>query len=124
MKREKEKMKERETENELDADKCKSKVDALLGAFESRFSQFAAEMNNIALFTNPFVVPDDKINMFEENLQLEIIDLKCNSVLKGRLAELPVVPSANDMISFWRLLPANEFEHLRSFAERHICRFG
>jgi len=55
---------------------------------------------------------------------LEIIDLKCNSVLKSKFAELPVLPSADDMIAFWRILPANEFEHLRSFAQRYICRFG
>lgn len=117
-------LKERERENEIDIDSYKSKVEAVRLTFESRFSQFTAEANNVALFTNPFVFPDDKINTFEENLQLEIIDLKCNSVLKGRFAELPVVPSASDMISFWRLLPENDFEHLRSFAQRFVCRFG
>lgn len=117
-------LKERAAENEVDADNYKSKVETLLGAFDSRFSQFLAETNNITLFTNPFAFPDDKINLLDENLQLEIIDLKCNSVLKSKFAELPVLPSADDMIAFWRILPANEFEHLRSFAQRYICRFG
>ena len=95
-----------------------------MNAFQSRFSEFADQADNIALFTNPFIFPEEKINCLEESFQLEIIDLKCNSVLKSRFAELPVIPTADDMISFWRLLPESEFEHLRSFAQRYICRFG
>ena len=110
--------------NGFDKDIYKSKVAELLNSFQSRFSEFANQADNIALFTNPFIFPEEKINCLEENLQLEIIDLKCNTVLKSRFAELPVIPTADDMISFWRLLPESEFGHLRSFAQRYVCRFG
>ena len=49
---------------------------------------------------------------------IEIIDLKCNTVLKSRFAELPIIPTADDMILFWRLLLESEF------AQGYVCRFG
>lgn len=117
-------LKERMTDNDFDEDKYRSTVVELLTAFQSRFSEFADQTDNVALFTNPFNFPDERINCLDENLQLEIIDLKCNSVFKSRFAELPVIPTADDMISFWCLLPESGFEHLRSFAQRYVCRFG
>ena len=77
----------------------------------------------MALMSNPFTFPD-KIEALETNLQLEVIDLKCKTVLKFRFAELSAIPSAADRISFWQLLPVTEFGYLRSFAQPFICRFG
>lgn len=34
------------------------------------------------------------------------------------------MPTAEDMISFWRMLPVEEFGNLRAFAQRYICRFA
>lgn len=38
--------------------------------------------------------------------------------------ELPPIPTATDMISFWRVLPRSEFNQLRIFAQKLIYRFG
>jgi len=117
-------LKERAEENEIDTDKYTRKVEILLEVFQSRFSDFSAEEKNVELFTNPFTFLEDSIGSLNVDLQLEVVDLQCNSVLKGRFGEIPPVPSAADMITFWQLLPANDFRHLRSFAQRYICRFG
>lgn len=57
-------------------------------------------------------------------MQMELIDLKTNSSLKAKFHELSSVPSASDMINFWRSLPCENFPELRKFALSFICRFG
>ena len=110
--------------HESDIDKYAAKVEELHTVFQSRFSEFAAEENNIALFTNPFTFPEERISLLNADLQLEVIDLQSHSVLKCRFSELPAIPAAAEMIDFWRMLPVDEFQHLRSFAKRYVCRFG
>ena len=111
-----------EAENDLNADKYASKVEALLDVCKSRFADFTAEAENVAFFTSPFTFKD--VDSLTVEMQLEAIDLQNNSVLKGRFDDMPAVPSATDMISFWSMLPVEQFGHLRSFAQRFICRFG
>ena len=101
-----------------------NKIEALLGVFQTRFNQFKAEEDYVALLSNPSTFSDDKIGALETNLQLEVIDLKCNNIPIGRFTELSAIPSAADRISFWQLLPVTEFAYVRSFAQRFICRFG
>ena len=117
-------LKGRSMDHSVDTGDYQNKIETLLGVFQTRFNKFKAEEYNVALFSNPFTFPDDKIGALEKNLQLKVIDLKCNTVLKGRYAELSAIPSAADMISFWQLLPVTEFGYLCSFAQRFICRFG
>ena len=117
-------LKGRSIENSVDTLLYQNKIEALLRIFQTRFNQFKAEEDNVALFSNPFTFPNDKIGVLQKDLQLELIDLKCNIVLKGRFAELPPVPCAADIISFWKLLPTTEFGNLRSFAQRYMSRFG
>ena len=110
-------------EHSVDTGDYQNKIETLLGAFQTRLNQFKADEDNVEFFSNPFTLPDNKIGALEKNLQLEVIDLKCNVVLKGGFAELSAIPSAADMISFWQLLPVTEFWYLHSFAQRFICRF-
>lgn len=77
--------------HELDTDKYAAKVEELHTVFQSRFSEFAAEENNIALFTNPFTFPEERISLLNADLQLEVIDLQSHSVLKCRFSELPAI---------------------------------
>jgi len=50
------------------------------------------------------------------NMQMERIELKANSVLKMKFAELCSLPSASEMIGFWRSLPCEHFPKMRKFA--------
>jgi hypothetical protein len=110
--------------HEIDTDRYTSKVEVVLDAFQSRFSEFSAEENNVALFTNPFSFSSEKVDLLDDNLQMEVIDLKCNFTLRGRYDELSAVPSASEMLMFWNMLPNENFENLRHFAQRYACRFG
>ena len=47
------------------------------------------------------------------NMQMERIELKANSVLKMKFAELCSLPSASEMIGFWRSLPCEHFPKMR-----------
>ena len=96
----------------------KDMVQSLLGAFRARFVEFETEQD-VILFTNPFVFPGDKICTLEPNLQQEVIDVQCSSVLRSKFMEIPASPNSKDMIQFWRMLPAEKFPHLRSFAQRY-----
>ena len=118
-------LKERATSHsELNTDRYTAKVEVLLESFQAKFSQFDVERDNVQLFSNPFTFPECKISSLDTNIQLEVLDLKCNSALKGRFYELPDAPSATDMVSFWRLVPASVFPHLHIFALQYVCRFG
>ena len=76
------------------------------------------------VFSSPLTFPQDNLTTLDQSIQLEVLDLQNNSNLKGRFDELPPLPNASDMISFWSMLPPSQFVHLRAFAQRYICRFG
>lgn len=114
----------RSAECVLNLDHYKEKVQSLLDAFQARFSEFDAEQDNVILFTNPFAFPENKICMLEPNLQQEVIEVKCNSIIRSKFMEIPASPTSKDMTQFWQMLPADKFQHLRSFAQRYVCRFG
>jgi len=50
------------------------------------------------------------------NMQMERIELKANSVLEMKFDELSSLPSASEMIGFWRSLPCEHFPKMRKFA--------
>src|SRR5688572_5305518 len=91
---------------------------------EKRFAELQCEQINIELFVNPFNFSDQNISSLDETLQLEVIDMKCHAALRSHFNSLPPVPNAADLKSFWSLLPADKFKHLRIFAQRYLCRFG
>ncbi|KII61582.1 hypothetical protein RF11_07504 [Thelohanellus kitauei] len=82
-------------------------LESLLEGFESRFDEFEKEKDNIY-----------HLNEF---LQLEVIELKCNSTLKSRFLEQSVTPLLDHIISFCQQLPAEQFQNMRSFAQKYIC---
>ena len=96
----------------------------LLETFQSKFAEFHSEQDNVLLFSNPFTFPEARISSLDVGQQLEVIDVRCDTVLKGRFYEMPAVPSAMDMISFWRLISPDRCPNLHTFALQYICRFG
>lgn len=104
--------------------KYTEKIKLLQESFESRFHDFAKEECCILAFTNPFSLSEQNIMKLPSKIQMELIDLKTNSSLKAKFHELSSVPSASDMINYWRSLPCENFPELRKFAQSFICRFG
>ena len=58
------------------------------------------------------------------NMQMEHIELKGNSVLEMKFGELSSLPSASEVIGFWRSLPCEHFPKMRKFAQSYACLFG
>jgi len=86
--------------NYLDTYRYASKVEELFAVFQSRFGELAAEANNIYIFVSPFSFPESNLSAFNEDLQLEVIDLKCNSASRYRFIELPVL----QYYPLWKIL--------------------
>ncbi|KAG7176726.1 General transcription factor II-I repeat domain-containing protein 2-like 2, partial [Homarus americanus] len=104
--------------------KYTEKIKLLQESFESRFRDFAKEEDCILTFINPFSLGEQKIMKMLSDIQMELIDLKTNSLLKMKFDELSSVPNASDMINFWQSLPCENFPELKKFAQSYICRFG
>lgn len=58
------------------------------------------------------------------NLQMELIDMKTNSLLKTKFDELHSEQNATNTIKFWQTVPCKHFSELRTFAQSYISRFG
>ncbi|XP_076359110.1 general transcription factor II-I repeat domain-containing protein 2A-like [Tachypleus tridentatus] len=65
------------------------KIILLQEVFDSHFSDFAKEEDCMLTFTNPFSLTEQNILKMPSNIQMELIDLKANSVLKSKFNELP-----------------------------------
>ena len=90
----------------------------------TRFSDFSSEAMNVTLFSNPFAVTVEQIDLLAPELQLEVIDLQQNSVLKALFTTMQNTRTVAEVCSFWRALPVAHFSKLRSFAQRMISRFA
>ncbi|XP_076373031.1 general transcription factor II-I repeat domain-containing protein 2-like [Tachypleus tridentatus] len=99
------------------------KIILLQEVFDSRFSDFAKEEDCMLAFINPFSLTEQNILKMPSNIQMELIDLKANSVLKSKFNELPSLPSESGMLNFWRSSPCKHFPELRKFAQSYACRF-
>lgn len=65
------------------AEKYCEKISKLRDEFKNRFSDFKCMENEFAVFRNPFSVD---VNVLPEPLQLEIIDMQCDSLLKDKFS--------------------------------------
>ena len=93
-------------------------------SFDGRFSDFSEEKDRILGFLNPFSLTEYSILKMPSQIQIEILDLQANSILKMKFNELPLFPSATETINFWRSLPCEHFPEFRKFAESYACLFG
>ena len=89
------------------------KIKLLQEAFNNRFSDFSEEEDRMLTFINPFSLNERSILKMPSNLQMELIELKANSILKMKFNELSLFPSASEMIGFWRSIPREHFPEMR-----------
>ncbi|XP_023724818.1 general transcription factor II-I repeat domain-containing protein 2 [Cryptotermes secundus] len=82
--------------------------------FQQRFSDLDASAEDISRFENPF---NCTIEELPPNLQLEVINLQCDNMLKGKFQE-------NNLTEFYKCLPSDEYGELRSYARGLISVFG
>ena len=100
------------------------KIKLLREAFNNRFSNFSEKEDHMLAFINPFSLNERNILTIPSNLQIELIKLKANSILKMKFNELLLFKSASEMIGFWRSLPREHFPEMRKLAQSYACHFG
>lgn len=101
------------TQHVADMKRFKDKITGLMQEFEQRFQVFGELEKDFKVFCSPFTV-----NAFDLpiNIQLEIIDLQCDSDLKGKFA-------AVGLDTFYQhLLPG--YPNLTALAAKVLCMFG
>jgi hypothetical protein len=87
---------------------------------DSHFSEILTEVSNISLFTNLLSTAEQKTDVLDTNITMEVTELKC----KWKFEELPVIPRADDTIQFWKLLPYENCPNLRKSVQQCICHFA
>ena len=86
----------------------------LLQQFDVRFADFEVLEPQFRLFSMPFAV---KIDTVAEELQMELVELQCDTVLKQKYAEVEIP-------EFYTFLSRERFPKLLSAAARIIAMFG
>ncbi|XP_037794130.1 general transcription factor II-I repeat domain-containing protein 2-like [Penaeus monodon] len=101
------------TQHAADMRRFKDKITELLREFEQRFQIFGELEKDFKVFCSPFSVNTSDLPV---NIQLEIIDLQCDSDLKGKFA-------AAGLDTFYQhLLPG--YPNLTALAAKVLCMFG
>ncbi|XP_066947044.1 general transcription factor II-I repeat domain-containing protein 2B-like [Macrobrachium rosenbergii] len=96
-----------------DLDQYKDKITGLLQEFERRFHIFSELENEFAFFRSPFTV---KASDMPADIQLEVIDLQCDSNMKQKFASV-------GLDTFYQyLLPG--YPKLTSLAAKILSMFG
>ena len=67
----------------IETEKYCHKIKAIANAFDERFAYFEALESDFAIFSNPLSVNSEEV---PPKYQIELIELKCNSVLKDKFA--------------------------------------
>lgn len=91
-------------ENIVNFAKYIEKIKLLQEAFVSRFSDFSEEEDRMLAFINPFSLNEHNTLKMPSNMQMELIELKANSILKVKFNELSSFPSASEMIGFLAII--------------------
>jgi hypothetical protein len=89
------------------------KISKLSENFNNRFVDFRKHKKLFDILTNPFTIDYKEV---DNNIQMELIELQCDSFLKSMFNEC-------DSIEFLRLLP-NRFIKLRLTFAKIISMFG
>ena len=97
------------------AEKYSKQLFDLKQEFERRFSDFKIMERVFSTVASPFSAD---VETAPDSLQLELIDWQADS-------ELQMMFKHSDLlVDFYKLLPAENFIHLRNFAARILCVFG
>ncbi|XP_073714947.1 general transcription factor II-I repeat domain-containing protein 2-like [Misgurnus anguillicaudatus] len=101
------------TQQVTDMKRFKDKITGLSREFEQRFQIFGELEKDFKVFCSPFTVNPSDLPV---SIQLEIIDLQCDSDLKGKFA-------AAGLDTFYQnLLPG--YPNLTALAAKLLCMFG
>ena len=82
--------------------------------FERRFQDFLALEKQFVLFATPLLVDVETVS---EDLQMELMELQCDTLLKQKYAEVGIP-------EFYKFLPSDKFPKLCAFALRILAMFG
>ena len=93
---------------------CTDLLSELLQQFDLRFADFEVLEPQFQLFLMPFAV---KVDTVAEELQMELVELRCDTFLKQKYAEVEIP-------EFYTFLPRERFPKLLSAAARIIAMFG
>lgn len=97
-----------------EARKYSKKVSDLRVEFSRRFGDFRRLENKLKILANPFTVD---VESAPDNLQLELIDLQCKSVLKDSF-------NPENVVQFFKSLSKSMFPNLRNFAKEMVVMFA
>lgn len=95
--------------------KMKSALIQLQAEFENRFADFKKISHKLEIFENPFAVDIDNV---PSNLQMNVIDLQSNNILKMMFNE------KTNLVDFYGSLPSENYKELKNFAQQIITMFG
>ncbi|VVC27387.1 Hypothetical protein CINCED_3A001740 [Cinara cedri] len=87
----------------------------LQNEFSIRFSDFYIQKNKIKLFQNPF---SDDIDNVESNVQMEVIGMQNNNILKNAFKE------GNELKIFYSRFSEIDFKGIKGFPKKIIITFG
>ncbi|MGH0144122.1 UNVERIFIED_CONTAM: hypothetical protein FKN15_069159 [Acipenser sinensis] len=85
----------------------------LLQEFQSRFSDFSVRENDFSLFSHPFSCIVDYV---PEELQMQLIELQCDSVLKEKYSTVPLQ-------DFYKYADSDKYPAIRKHAQRMFSLF-
>ncbi|XP_017322188.1 general transcription factor II-I repeat domain-containing protein 2A [Ictalurus punctatus] len=86
----------------------------LIQEFHSRFEDFRHNATDLVLFAQPFTISVDTVS---DDLQMELIDLHCDSELKNKFRSLPLT-------DFYKCVPANRLPKICKQAQVMLSLFG
>ncbi|XP_076416708.1 general transcription factor II-I repeat domain-containing protein 2 isoform X6 [Peromyscus maniculatus bairdii] len=94
------------------------KIVELKAEFQKRLSDFEAWENELTLFSSPFAT---KIDSVREELQMEVIDLQCNTVLRTKYDKVGVPDFYKHLWSSYPKYRSHCAKMLSMFSSTHIC---
>ncbi|XP_067243660.1 general transcription factor II-I repeat domain-containing protein 2B-like [Chanodichthys erythropterus] len=86
----------------------------LIQEFDSRFEDFRHSTADFELFAQPFTISVDAVR---DDLQMELIELQCDSELKHKFTSLPLT-------DFYKCVPANRYPKMCKQAQVMLSLFG
>lgn len=98
---------------DIGTEKYCSHIFKLVSEFRERFADFKNFENDLSIFRNPFSVSADEVS---EHLQLELIELQCNAVLKDKFSSL-------DLGSFYQYV-GPKYPQINCLVSKIMSMFG
>ncbi|XP_062945658.1 general transcription factor II-I repeat domain-containing protein 2B isoform X2 [Cynocephalus volans] len=104
--------------NESDGLNYIPKIVELKTEFQKRLSDFKLYESELTLFSSPFSM---KIDSVHEELQMEVIDLQCNTVLKTKYDKVGIPEFYKHLWSSYPKYKTHCARMLSMFGSTHIC---